>query len=685
MKKRICALLVCGILCSVLSVAVSAASYKGYTYNYWDEAVPSQIGYQPETVYTGTELGTEIGNLSEPKDLCVTEDRQVYILDSGNNRVVVLDEKLGLRKIIQEFTDQSGKITLDNPTGIFVDQKNLIYIADPNNACVWVSDQNGHILHKLEKPQTNMLAEDLEFKPQKVLADSAGTIYVTASGVYQGALLYTEQGEFDGFYGSNTVEVTGSLLLDRFWKNILTSEQADMISKYIPEEFTSFDINEKDFIFTVTQTATVKKKVKKLNPMGSDILEAEEFGELEELYINGKLSTSRFVDIAVSDSGIINVLDQQNNRIFQYDPEGELLFISGGAGTQQGTFLNPSAIEVLEDKLLILDAQKSNLTVMSPSAFGKKVLEAVYYYNDGEYGKANGIWEEVLKYDHNYMTAYISIGKSLMAEEKFKEAAEYFKLGNDREGNSDAFQSYRNELLQKYFPWICLGVVLIIALLICFFNRKGKKTDSAKHHTRISPFKFLLHPVDNAEEMKLKKAGSLPISCLILGLWFLATIFRFALTGFRFNTNNVDTMNIWLLFLGTVPIFAVGVVSNWGVCTLMDGKGKMKDIWISASYCLIPYVSCNFLYVALSHLLVEEETVFLQWISLLGIIWSACMLLGVLSGIHDYSFGQTILSVLLTVVGMLIVVFLVLLVATLVQQAYAFVNSIANELIYRIR
>ena len=89
---------------------------------------------------------------------------------------------------------------------------------------------------------------------------------------------------------------------------------------------------------------------------------------------------------------------------------------------------------------------------MSPSAFGKKVLEAVYYYNDGEYGKANGIWEEVIKYDHNYMTAYISIGKSLMAEEKFKEAAEYFKLGNDREGNSDAFQSYRNELLQKYFP-----------------------------------------------------------------------------------------------------------------------------------------------------------------------------------------------------------------------------------------
>ena len=75
------------------------------------------------------------------------------------------------------------------------------------------------------------------------------------------------------------------------------------------------------------------------------------------------------------------------------------------------------------------------------------------------------------------MTAYISIGKSLMAEEKFKEAAEYFKLGNDREGNSDAFQSYRNELLQKYFPWICLGVVLIIDL---FFQPKREKDGFGK-------------------------------------------------------------------------------------------------------------------------------------------------------------------------------------------------------------
>jgi hypothetical protein len=162
-------------------------------------------------------------------------------------------------------------------------------------------------------------------------------------------------------------------------------------------------------------------------------------------------------------------------------------------------------------------------------------------------------------------------------------------------------------------------------------------------------------------------------------------VFKYAVTGFRFNYNDVDMMNIGLLFLTTVPVFVVGVVSNWGVCTLMNGKGKMKDIWIAGSYCLIPYIVSSFLYTLLSHFFVLSEEIFLNWILWIGIIWSACVLLGVLSGIHDYSFKGTIGSVFLTVIAMLIVAFLILLVVSLLQQAFAFVSSIVNELIYRIR
>ena len=423
MKKRIFSLLVCLIFCFSCGLTASAEAYKGFTYDFWEEAVPSQIGYTVENVYRADDISKEIGGFSEPKDMFITDEQDIYILDSGNSRVVVLDKEFKLKKIIDRFVYKQEEFSLSNPTGIFVDKNGKMYIADPKSSCVLISDANGVVEAKLEKPSTDMLDEKLEFLPQKVLVDSAGTIYVSATGIYQGALLYKPDGEFDGFYGSNTVDVSAKLLLDRFWKSILTNEQADNIAKYFPEEFTSFDIDERDFVFTVTKTTSTKKKIKKLNPMGRDTLEAEKFGELESVPINGKVTDSVFVDIVVSNSGVFSALDQRSNRVFQYDSEGELLFVFGGNGSQSGTFLTPVAIETMNDKLLVLDSQKNNITVFAPTDFGNMVLEAVSYYIDGKYGEASALWEEILKYDHNYLTAYVSIGKTLMAEEKYEQAA----------------------------------------------------------------------------------------------------------------------------------------------------------------------------------------------------------------------------------------------------------------------
>ena len=685
MKKRIVSLLILIVLLITFSISVSAEAWEGFTYDYFEDAVPSKVGYSTEKVFNAEDISAELGSFNEPKDIFVSDDNEVYVLDTGNRRVVVLNSEFELIKVISEFKSKDGSVEILDASGIFVTQDKKIYIADSTGNCVWISDINGNIEKKLEKPDTEMLDDSLELRPRKVLVDSAGVIYVAAAGVYQGALLYTPDGEFDGFYGSNTVELSGKLLLDRFWKSIMTNEQADNIAQYYPEEFTSFDIDDRDFIFTVTQTTSTKKKIKKLNPMGRDTLEAENFGELESVPVKGQLTDSLFVDIVVSKSGVFSALDQRSNRIFQYDEEGNLLFIIGGSGSQSGTFVTPSAIESLDDKLIVLDSKKNNITVFAPNTFGNMVLEAVSFYNEGKYEEARLLWDEVLKHDHNYMTAYVSIGKALLADEKFKEAAEYFKLGNDRDGYSDAFQSYRNELLQKNFIWIFLGIIIVVGLLIWLFGRNKKADKESCNQRFISPFRFLFHPTDSAEEMKLHKSGSFIISTVILAVWYIAAVLKYAATGFLFNTNDVDKLNLALLFLTTVPVFAVGVVSNWGVCTLMNGKGKMKDIWIGGSYCLIPYIVSNFLYVIFSHYFVLSEQIFLEWILWIGILWSAVMLFGVLSGIHDYSFGATISSAVLTAIGMLIVAFLILLVVSLVQQAFSFVSSIVNELIYRIR
>lgn len=671
------------LVAMLLTVSVSAAPYNGYNYNLWDETVPSQIGYLPSNVYNGLDFGGDIGYLSAPQDLFVTDD-VVYILDSGNNRVVVSDLSFKATGVIDSFSYNGETLELNQPTGIFVTPNETVYIADPQNGRVLVTDKSGNVKMLLEKPQTNMLEEEFLFQPSKVLVDSSGMIYVTVSGLEKGSVLYTPEGEFSGFFGSNTVEVTAKLLLDQLWKKLLPQTATESISRYVPEEIASFCIDERDFIYTVTQTSTAKQKVKKLNSTGENILVEEDFGELEQEYVSGQLMTSRFVDIAVDDRGNIAVLDQQNNRVYQYDKEGTFLFVFGGTGTQNGTFSSVAAVETLGDKVLVLDSKKHNLTVFTPTEFGSTVHEAVDIYNEGQYSKATALWEEILRMDQNYLTGYISIGKALLADKQYKAAADYFKLGNDREGNSDAFQAYRNQIIQKLFPVICLVLVVLGVVFVWRFNRRPNKKE-AKKTKYLSPFKFLLHPTDSAEEMKYHNSGSVLYAIVILLLWFFAVVFNYSLKGFRFNTNNQDEMNIILLLVQTVPLFLVWVFSNWGVTTLMDGKGKMKEIFISNAYCLIPYVTAIFVNIVLSWILVDNEQVFMTWILILGIGWSIAMLFGVLMGIHEYSVSKTVASVLLSALGVFIVIFLVLMIVSMVQQAYGFIYSIVNELLYRFK
>ena len=70
---------------------------------------------------------------------------------------------------------------------------------------------------------------------------------------------------------------------------------------------------------------------------------------------------------------------------------------------------------------------------------------------------------------------------------------------------------------------------------------------------------------------------------------------------------------------------------------------------------------------------------------MIGAGWSLLMLFGALAGIHDYFPGKTLGSILLTLLGVLIVLFLLLLVSGLLQKGWAFVYSLVNELLYRVR
>mgnify|MGYP000968877210 CR=1 FL=1 len=685
MRKLLIKAAFISVLSSMFCLTAGAIPYRGYTYDGYDEVVPSQNGYKPVAIYAGIDFGDEVGALSAPKDIFVDKVGNIYILDSGNNRLLVLNQDYKISKILTTFNFNGELLTLNNPQGIFVDSSGLIYIADTGNFRALVVNRDGEIKLILEKPQTKLIDADLEFKPQKILADSAGNIYVAVAGIYQGALFFKPDGEFERFYGANTVEPSAALMLDLFWKRLLTDSQVKNISRYVPEEISSMNIDDRDFIYTVTKSLNIKQNLKKLNPSGKNILKKQKtYGELEIIYVASVSSASRFIDVCVDNEGNISTLDAQHNRIFQYDREGRLLFVFGGSGIQVGTFQEPSAITCQGDNILVLDSTKHNLTVFSPTDFGREVRTAVEYYNNGQYDESVDLWRNILKSDHNYTVGYISIGKSLMANKNYAEAEKNFLLGNDREGNSEAFAALRKQVVQKYFPLFALTSFLIIALIVWICIRKKRPAREASVRAKMNPFIFLIHPIDSAEEMKQKNSGSLLYAGIILSVWVVASVIEYSLTGFRFNSNNPDQINVILVFLRTLPIFLAWVCANWGVTTLLDGKGNMKDIFISNAYCLIPFTIATLISVLLSYVLTLPEGIFIHVIILVGTGWSILMLLGVLSGIHDYSVTQTLTSTFFTVIGVLVIVFLVLLASTLLQQAFLFVYSIASELIYRL-
>ncbi len=671
------------------SLHAAGATFRPYTYNSRREALPSKAGYLPHKVFNLTDAGLYGKALLSPQDMFISDSGKIYLLDSGNARILVLDMDMKILDILEEFVFDGQLLPIDKPSGIFVDAHENIYVCDPESNRAFMSDKSGQVKMIYDKPPTELLQEDLEFKPTKIISDNSGMVYITAPGVYQGALLFKPDGSFEGFYGSNKVELSAKLLLDRFWKGVLSLEQAGNIARYIPEEFTSFDIDKRDFIYTVTQTLTIVQKLKKLNPMGNNILEEGLYGELEHMYIDGSLSASRFVDVNVNPSGYINVLDQQNNRIFQYDKEGNLLFIFGGRAQQEGTFLNPVALDSYGNDIYVLDSVKNSITLYRPTDFGDLVHRAIDLYGSGQYLEATQLWEDVLAEDRNYEIAYKGMGKAMMAEKNYRLAEVYFKEANDRLGNSDAYGYLRNSFIRDNFSWFFLGFILLIALMVFAAKRIGlvrEKSKLAREEAgTLSMSSFFTAPKEFSEEMKQKNYFPFLLSLLIVLAWFFVAVAQYSLTGFRFNTNIAEEMNLFLLFLKTIPVFILWVLANWGVCTLMDGKGKLVEIFTISAFALIPYLLSSVFFIIASHFITQPEGILFQMLVWAGVLWSITLLFGGLAGIHEYSVGKTLASVFLTLAGVLVIAFLILLVTSLLRQAYSFVYSILHELIYRLR
>ena len=226
----------------------------------------------------------------------------------------------------------------------------------------------------------------------------------------------------------------------------------------------------------------------------------------------------------------------------------------------------------------------------------------------------------------------------------------------------------------------------IIKLVI----RKGKTKDYSKispknwdYQKLAYPFYFMFHPNEAGYEMKYKNKGSVALANIIAVCYFLVTLVEKGTTGFIFNMAKPESLNSWLVLLQTVILIVLWAVANWSLCTLMDGEGRFREIWIATCYAMMPAVLLTIPVVAFSNILVLEEQAFLTIARLVINGWCLILLLFSVMIIQQYTLKKTIFSMLLTVIGVAAVMFLVVLLFSLFQQFYTFLNTVFKEVSFR--
>ena len=506
MRGRITRALAC--LAAVLTLfpagsrAVSASPYAGYTYDAWGRSVPAPCGYLcREIVYP---QDTAAGAISGAKDLFVYEN-ELYVADTGNNRVIAFGTDYEMTRELKSFRMPDGTETaLSSPSGLYIRDGRML-IADTENGRVLDCGLDGSVSLVLTRPQSEFIPAGTAFRPVKAGRDASGFVYVLAEGIYHGLLCYDSQGNFTGFYGSNKVPVSLSVIVSQLWKKLLSQEQAQSMERFVPVEMANLFVDSEDFIFTVTNGAadTTQRstgKVQRLNPLGNNVLRYNErdvqasggalyrkdiYGDVEYAYIRSILTDSILVDIHADENGVFTVLDRERGRLFQYDRESNLLFIFGGIGNQKGTFTMPSALEKFDGHYVVLDESTDCLTVFEPTAYARDVLEAVRLYNDGLYAQAEPVWRRVLEVNAENTMAYRSIGKYYLEQKDYPQALEYLKLGEDRDAYSMAFAQYRKAWLQEHFLLLAAACIAAFLLLRALLRALLRKLGFERRRTRI--------------------------------------------------------------------------------------------------------------------------------------------------------------------------------------------------------
>lgn len=643
------------------------------------------------------EKSFEFLGLNAPQDLFYDRAREeLWVADTGNSRILKLTKDgeilLSFNQIqgeLNEVAQRTGGARFASPEGLFVNPEGEIFVADTLNKRIVHLRPDGTLINVFPAPDSVLLGADFDYRPTKVVQDARDYLYVVNRSDYRGMILLDTEGNFRGFFAPNDVGFSLRRVLIRLFA---TEAQRQKLSKELPAPHSNVYLTSDGFIYSST-TYEQKNQIKKLNGVGTDVMNREAIGDYEYGFTISRQDRAinpNFVDLTVSEQGIISAIDSNNGIIYQYDDDRNLLTMFGGKGEENGKFGYPISIEIDEGGFLyVLDKDRNNIQVFRPTAFAMLVHRASELYVDGRYQEAEEPWREVLRLNTNYNLAHSGIGKAFEKIGRWEEALDEYYFGEDRDGYSMIFGKLRHEWVRDNFFLVVVilvgGAVAVTYLSGAFSRLLRKPVEESGPITRTIQMIWTVafHPWDGFWMLKRENRGSVPVAITLLLLTFGLRVADIMFTSYQIA--DIDPRDASLLLEG-VRIFLPWIlwcVANYGVTAISEGEGFFRDIVIAMGYALGPYLMTKPFTIALSHILTREEKSYVTSIDIAALVWIAILIVIHVQVTHNFSLKKTFGAAGLTIFGMICIVAAAGLTYTLTDQIVSFVREIAIELTIR--
>lgn len=655
-------------------MCAEANQATSYTYSadengYW---VRTQDAYLPDK--TVTELG-----LSAPEDLFIDGDNMLYIADTGNRRIVKYDIARG--RVEGELTD-SG---FTAPRGVYVTENGDIYVADSGSRAVLVFDKNFQKLGSLGRPDSPIFA-DTNYEPKRVAVDGGGNVYLIGEGVYNGVIQLAGTGEFLGYFAVNDADLT---FTQRLQQLLFTRAQLANLVDINPTVFTNVFVDKSGIVYTAT-SGTNRNGMKKHSTNGGNMFKTNvwSYDTLTDVYVDddGLIYTS-------SAEGYINVYSKNGEEIFSFGSYVTTVDISG-------LFTSlPSLAVDRNGNIWCVDGSKGYLQSFKPTEYAQMVYSAMNLYEEGRYSEAMVQWNEVLKLNQMSILAHNGVGKAYLHDEEYEASLEHFKVANNKDFYSQAYWEVRNAWLQKWLGPI-LGVVALLIVLRgvvkVIDRKKGGHIAAAGKRVKeklgglpvlkdmIYALRTPRHPMDYYYEIRKHRQGSILSTTVIYLLFFIDFMAFKTQKGFIYQTMKVEDMDIGSIVLGFFILLGLFILCNYLVTSINDGDGTFKQIYMIPAYGLMPAMISILVVTLVSYVLTYNEAFLLTIVLIIGITRSVITIFIGLQTVHDYTFGETVRSILLTVIFMIIVAVIGIIISIMWDSLYSFLTSVGKEMIQNV-